>query len=303
MKETKDIRLHEGRNRMLGYVPEFKLVVREHPDILRTALELTQKGEDEYNPPNIMVGSGELQWNKEQTRFDVIKINGEDLATPQPYEDWLYPTRGVLLAKGETFKDENTGLEVTILGRSKRDHLIGMFGHTRRIDNSSYFKIKLGEQAFFIKKSTATINPGFEEFDNTHQAMAALSGMDNLRIVEAQLGYADDHQSWFVSKWEDLENVGFYPCDAFIGGSPTDYGEFIDIEDKRWQAYGKNAHIVSATVSEIRTKLKSVGLNIQDIEPNLFYNPMTEKYFLLDVTVRGRKQLGQLYKPHKPPFK
>lgn len=293
---TAEVRIIERGTRKLGYALEFSQTLGEHPGALKTAMQLAQRAIDEYCPSNIQSGVGELQWNKDETRFDVIKVRGQSLAVPQPYENWASATRGVLLAEGGTYQDDKLGLNVTILGKSKRDYMLGMFNQLHRLDDSAYFRISLGEQAFFVKKSTKTINTGFSEFRDSIKVSTILRNIADIQVVDAQLGYESQQQSWFVSRWENLESASFYPFDLFMGNTPSDYGEYISWMDERKQRYLAHESKVKATVEDIKTRLKKVGVEIRDIEANLFYNPFTEKYFLLDVTTKDANKLGQ---PHR----
>lgn len=270
-------------------------MLREHPGIIETAIRLIQHAEDEYNPPNVKVGGAELRWNKEITQFEVVKYVDQDIsseAARQPYSDFIWG-RGVLLVPGEALKDPEIGLEVVTLAKTKREFqggFSGFFGPVVRVDQSAYFKVKLGEQAFFVKKSVATNNPGYYEFVNTRKAEAALIGLEDFGIVQAQLGYEDNHQSWFVSKWENLESDGFFPLDTWRGGTPNDYGKFrresYTPEDARhyWIEANEVKTSGDAMIKQIQSKLAEVGMVLHDIHFNLFYNPRTRKFFLLDIT-------------------
>ena len=293
----KNIRRIEGTHRKLGYVQEFRHMLREHPGIINTALLLTQKAEDEYAPPNIKIGLGELEWNKEKTEFEVVKRDGENIK-PMPYSQFIWG-RGTVLIPGDTVKDEKTGLEVTVLAKTNRKFYGGFIGtgSLNRIDMSTYLKMKLGDKTFFVKKSSATNNPGYEEFKNSKKAKGALADLDDVTVVDAQLGYEDNQQSWFVSKWEDLESTGFFPVDSWEGGVPNDYGEFLpkakDIEEELAEERKIKQKAKSVT-EQIKIRLAEAGIDIQDIDPNLFYNPQTDKFFLLDITPREEtKGVGQ----------
>lgn len=116
----------------------------------------------------------------------------------------------------------------------------------------------------------------------------ALRDIDNLGVVEAQLGYSDDRQSWFVSKWEELESNGFAPNDAWVSSTPNDYGEFEPlVRKKNGLTYRDPAYLERIVVpmeKEIEKRARAIGIRISDLRPNLFYNPDTERFFLLDVT-------------------
>lgn len=293
--EIGNTKLLEGRHRRLGYAQEFRQMVHEHPGILRTTLELTQKAEDAYNPPNITLQAFEYQWNKERVEFEAIKILGEALPEPTSYGQ-IIGGRGIILVPGETLRDEGSGLEVTVLGRSNREFwTLYPPQEITRVDKSTYIKAKLGKSEFFVKKSTHSTNPGFEEFKNTIMVKETLAGIENLQVTEAQLGYTDDHESWFVSKWEDLESTGFFPYNAFLYNNSNDYGKFTPGEtlmDKKPMRI-KVTEKAQVVIHEVKTRLSKIGMQIGDFRSNLLYNPETDKFFLLDITTDHDKTLGQ----------
>lgn len=290
------IKMHETEHRRLGYAQEFRALIHENPGVLKAALRLTQEAEGGYHPSNVHVGRGELEWNDNEIMFDLIKLDGEPTYR-KPFSEWIWG-RGVILVPGETIRDDETGLEVTILAKTKRKFRFGLIGEgsVRRIDRSAYFKVQLGDKAFFVKKSIATNNPGYEEFRHSTEAVTALSGIENLGIVQAQLGYEDNHQSWFVSKWQDLESEGFFPLDSWEGNVPNDYGQFpsADDRDKHFVQMPEVLKKGETIKNEIKKRLADKGLEIYDLPSNLFYNPDTGKFFLLDITTTQiGKGIGQ----------
>ncbi len=278
-------KLMEGNHRRLGYAKEFRRMLREHPRILKTAIQLTQKAEDEYTSLNVQVGRFEVQWNKDETRFDIIKLDGKEQES-QPYS----LGRGVLLAPGKTLKDEENGLEVTVLGKIN----VSRPGKTRNI--STYLKMKLGDQVFFVKKSVATNNPGYREFKNSGRVRAALHDLENLGVVEAQMGYDDDHQSWFVSKWHDLESEGFSSFGTWAFTEVNDYGVTVHPVKNSEEHFLLSddpiaiGNKIVKMIYRIEASLRAVGIEIHDLTWNLFYNPKTDKFFLLDVTSQNSRR-------------
>lgn len=283
--ETSDvnIKLNEGRHRRLGYAWEFKNMIREHPGVLTKARQLVQKAEDRYSPPNQQLENLELQWNGDETRFDIVKRNGEILEKAESYSFG----HGVLFVPGETIGDKKIGLEIVVLGKAKRHKML-----TQGLDITTYLKMQLGDYVFFVKKSSATTTLGYTEFKTSHRVREALRDLGNLEVVEAQLGYADDHQSWFVSRWKDLETKGFGPSSAWRHVSEfTDYGKsLVPQDEKSLGEYFKSGQDVKhdrktyAMIDKIHTKLEEEGIHMGDLGDNLFYNPKTDKFFLLDVT-------------------
>lgn len=282
MENNDTIKTIEGKHRRLGYTNEFHRIVEANPGILNAALRLAQQAEDEYDPPSIQIGIGELKWNKAKTRYEVIKQNDQELQEPMDYSLFILGG-GLVFVPGETLKDKDTGLEVTLLGKRDRDDLMAATHWRIRNERTSYFKVSLGNNSFFVKKSNATDNPGYEEFTNSHKVAEALIDLKDIEVVHAQLGYADDRQSWFVSRWEDLESKDFIPFDSWYGNVDI-YGQFMPEEE--YDAVKKMATKVKIEpiITDIAKRLQKLGLTLTDIPNNFLYNPKTGKMFFLDIT-------------------
>lgn len=279
--------------RSLGYANEFRQMLRDNHGIVRTVIKLIQEAEKEYNPEDLVIESGTLRWNKAQTAWEVIRDRWREYTEPRSLGH-LIMGRGTLLKAGDTFKDSNSDLEVTVLGMTNREFHMGIVGQgpVYRIDKSTYMKIKKGDHSFFVKKSIATNNTGFNEFNNSVKVKQALKDLDDVEVVEAQLGYTDGNQSWFVSNWQNLEEAGFFPWDTYRGGVPNDYGQYAPIDEKR-----ELAREMSGDVNSLQVRMKELaekeGVKIIDLNVNLFYNPNTQKFFLLDITVWDKSSLNQ----------
>lgn len=298
----------ESEHKKLAYANEFRAMLREHPGILRVAIETVDEAIAQYNPAPIKIGKAEIpvkydhetgQWLEERKRF--AKKHGKiDTSRYLKKSDWvpLSHGRGVLLVPGEPAVDENTGLTVTVLGRSNRDMPSGRYGSgsTTRIDKADYLKVDFQGQSFFVKKSFVTQNPGFVEFQNVIAAKELLKDLNFVKVVDAQSGYQDQKQSWYVSKWEDLEAAGFEPSGERM--SIDDYGRSIKLGYdaqgsylgfENQQAYEEAQQKAGA----IKQRLEA-GLIHRDLGSNLFYNRETRTFILLDVTGEDKdKTLGQ----------
>lgn len=290
--------------RELGYDVGFRQMLESRPGITRSALSLLHQAEEAYNPSDIQVLGHTLSWNKEANNWMVSKSGEKEFDKPLPL-GWVIHTRGAYMKEDKPFIDPQTGLEVTILGKSTR--LLGQ--GPDRVDETTYARMRLvGESSdsseptpdFFVKKSVATGYPAFPEFVHSKQAQEALRDIPDLNIVEAQLGYSDKKQSLFVSKWVDLENRGFFPSISVTSGDPNDYGQpsaldkVFDEDDDVFIAFMENhSSKIEAMKAMISTQMQEAGLTIGDLEQNLFYNPDTGKFFLLDVTVDVGKKINQ----------
>lgn len=294
--EIQGCTLRPSRIGGLAYSNEFRQLLRSHPGIIAAATDLIQRAEDAYDPGEIKVGDVTHAWNKRINNWETIAYRDQGLDEPRSlgHAEW---GRGAILHPGTPLTEPNFGLEVTVLGKASRELGNPHSSIVDRLDVSSYLRISLGNQGFFVKKSHATTNPGFYEFSTSIIMREALRDTEGLGVVEAQLGYSDNHQSWFVSKWEELESQGFFPFDHWIGSTPNDYGQLPE-KDYHFDdsTLLENEEILSKgnrMKGEIRAKAANVGVEIGDLDVNLFYNPRTGKFFYLDITARDTGKLGQ----------
>ncbi|MBI5220303.1 MAG: hypothetical protein HY978_00495 [Candidatus Liptonbacteria bacterium] len=263
--ETPGFRGIEAGPRKIAYSKEFRKMLRERRGLIGAAVRLVGEAEEQYRPENLRLGGLELTWNPEMSYWEGY-LHG---AGPLPVDKIMWG-RGVYLKEGRPLKDEKTGLEVVVLGKSNR-----VFPHRdapspTRLDITSYIKMNIGSKSFFVKKSTATIGPGFVEFVNTVKAIDIQKkiNIENLEIVEMQLGYQDKRQSWFVAEWHDLERIGFFPIDALYGGRWDDYGRDVvkifessrELPDPQSVEY---EYVVEVQLSIIRA-FRNAGMNVND---------------------------------------
>lgn len=296
VESTGEIAHHHSQKREIAYNREFRGFLREHPGIINTARQLTSQGEANYHPDNFMIGLYELQYDPKFKVWEEVAYNGEyrnRIAKNVPNITTM--GRGTFLRPGTPEVDDKTGLEVTILGVSNRQfhqdgeenilHAVGAEGvvtKPTRIESSTYLKARLGDKSYFIKKATQTSNPGSREFLNTVSAADALRDLDFVTVSNAQLGYQDSHESWYISDWKELESEGFFPYQIYEDGGFTDSGQYIhhktpflsEIDGER----------IFKQKKQIDKALWLQGIVITDTLRNFFYNYKTGKFFLLDVT-------------------
>lgn len=293
--------------RRIGYARDFRQMLRENPGVIRAALSLSQQAEDAYNPGDIhlinkdKVDVAVFRWNRGENNWQVIETHGTRHEQPQDIGTSI-STRGTYFKADKPYVDEATGLEITVLGKATRTLAPFPNPVPNRIDETSYFRMRLLDKSsqtnddvpdFFVKKSVATKFPGFEEFVLSKRAEEELGNIPELRVVEAQLGYTDEQQSWFVSKWEDLENINFFPAKTFTDRVPNEYGGYPH-EMKADFALWMDANVkVGEMIGKITDQMNAVGIDITDLEANLFYNPDTGEFFLLDVTAVSGEGLNQ----------
>jgi hypothetical protein len=290
--------LESRRGPKLAYDLEFRKLLRENPGIINAAIELANVGVLEYNPPAVMYGKTELRYDKKSQKwlyearrsvFKDGKIALDEKGEPI-YEsgNWRPMDFGrlVILAPGNTLKDSN--LELTVLGRSNRE-IAAMNG--TRIDVCDYFKLSLQGHTFFAKRSFQTKNPGFQEFENTLKATEALAGLDFVKVIEAQLGYQDQHESWYISKWEDLEGAGFAPYQKGMGMTEVDdYGKIHGLKIGEKGAFVGFPSREDYDEAEAKYKIIEQILMTHtthyfyDLGANIFYNLKTKTFVVLDVT-------------------
>lgn len=301
--ETEDFKMAWDRN--------FRDMLRAHPGIIKTAIAITDQAVAQYNPGNnpipdydakVMFDRENGKWleekiimrqknNDEESDYD--PVTGK-LATQS--RGWVDLTvgRGAILVPGESIKDDKTGLEIVVLGRSNRE--LPMPGFTR-VDRCDYLKMSFRGQSFFVKRCFITNNPGFFEFKNTISAKEALKDLDFVRVVDAKLGYQDKNESWYISGWEELERAGFQTFDYSI--SRTDYGSkkkesiqaWLNLSEDEFTTKEDEYSKAEAKAKLISEKLELCGINY-DLYSNLFYNYQTKTFVLLDVTGNQTEYLG-----------
>ncbi|MBU0731343.1 hypothetical protein KKC88_00505 [Patescibacteria group bacterium] len=296
--QQNEIRSIEGRSRKLAYDVEFRNKLRENPGILKKGMEMMNQAIDDYQPEPFEYRPGQMVRYDKETNTWLIEERGYEpvrdengqfvfdergaVVTREVTEQPFYLGRATLLAPGETINNPDTGLEVTLLGRSNRE---GIKGAYRIVNVCNYFKIKMGEDEYFVKESAETLNPGFDEFQNTQAAREALKDIDFVEVVDAQLGYQDGRQSLYVSRWKDLESRGFR---VSVGWRQTD-------------DYGKYYQSVENPVDkqEIRRRYQLIEKILrendlgEDVENNLLYQPQTGQFFLIDVTGKNTEEVGE----------
>lgn len=286
MKETRQRSTYHDTGRYrLAYANEFREMLKGHRGIIRTAIGLMDKASSEYSPPNFRVGTTRLQWNKQtETWEDVRWIN---LPFPEMKPKGLAIGRGVIFLPGESLRDEKSGLEVALLGKSRRQKE-SLISYSVRRDKSDYFRLNLGDRSFFVKRSFITNNPGFTEFANMEKARDLLKDLLFVKVIEAQLGYLDKKQSWYVSSWQNLEEAGFMSIGAILMEDVDDYGRLRSDEFKDHWGYVKAESVLKKQIEQIRKRLKPADLD-GDISVNLFYNSTSKTFILLDVSLTRAK--------------
>ncbi len=277
-------RAPKGRDAKITYATEFRDMLRENPGIIKIAIRLADEAVEKYEPKNIQIGSYRLKYNRESRGWFIDSDSGQTSILNRPEFG-----RGVFLVPGKPSTDIESGLKVTVLGRSLRE---GIGGDRSRFDKADYFKFYFKGKAFFVKRSFITITPGFEEFQSIVRAKKALSDLDNVRLVEAQMGYQDNNESWYISKWENLESAGFLPENSLFGG-PDNYGKHRKrgtfLQDSKNITEEFNDY--SATEQTILSRLYKAGI-VKDADNNLFYNLKTKQFIFLDLGFNESKGLG-----------
>jgi len=293
----------ESSYRKLAYVDEFRESLRENPGVLRATMELMNQAINDYNPKSfayrprttVRYDKSTNTWlMNEPGREAVRDEHGQpviDENRKMVYREFdeqpFYYGRATLLVPGEPTVDQETGLQVTVLGRSNRDLPVSNREDIRRVDKTDYFRVDIGGKSYFVKYSTVTPNPGFDEFNAVQQAKEVLADLDFVEVIDAQLGYQDGEKSWYIASWKDLESAGFIPFSPYR--LSDDYGKFT--ERPRY------FDLPHEKVKDIRTKLHAAHLD-EDVEFNLFLAPNAEKFFLLDITKENNEGIGKPYRPN-----
>lgn len=291
----------ESATRHLMYDPEFKSVIHEHPGIISAAKNLMQMASLDYNPSSFTAGGYEMTWDKEHEIWEETAYQGVPRGRRDPNIP-LAPVlgRGTFLRRGDEFTDDKTGLSVIMLGKSRREYIgqsertrmlgvLGQFENPVRRDVTDYFKLSIDGKEFLLKRSEATQNPGFQEFENAKRARELLADMNKVRVILPLLGYVDSHESWLVSPWTELESVGFASSENYLMGGIDDYGNNLPQNEDRSDMVVKFRKVKN----EIINRLEDGGMEIEDKDVNFFMNPATEESVLFDITTKGGLKLNQ----------
>ena len=273
----------EGKVGKVAWMREFREMLRENPGIVRAAIRLADQAVAEYDPPEIEMENEEglerkLKYEKATSRWlrlveDEIwatdskgKIYFPELDEGVKLGDWIPMDfgRGTLLYPGNPIADQKTSLVVSILGRSNREFQRESFTVRNKCD---YFIMTIDGKSFFVKRSFVTTTPGVAEFKNSMTAKEILKDLPFVKVVESELGFQNKDESWYVPRWENIENAGYESYNQ-LTLLPTGLAE---------------------KAAKIRQRLTEAGLGY-DIGANLFYNPGTDHFILLDVT--GNERFG-----------
>lgn len=291
----------ESGDMKLAYNPEFRAMLREHPGTIEAAVRLTEQAEAEYNPSPISIETTEpcVEYRYDKTKNTYLPFN---IKTGQPQEIRWKPGRNTFLKEGVPVFDEKTGLAVIVLGMCERNDPNGGPG---LYDKTTYLKMDLDGQSYFVKKSLSTANPGAQEFYSSFQVCDLLKDQTDVSIVEAKLGFQDKHESWFVSKWIDLEQGGYAPADKILTLDYDDYGkrlynpnphkdDSIEVLEQEAQARGFTTGEDYRRFNSRKKELDKLFLkhNLRDARKNLFYNISTKHFILIDVQVGKQPRLN-----------
>ncbi|MDP4008630.1 MAG: hypothetical protein Q8P68_05570 [Candidatus Peregrinibacteria bacterium] len=296
----------ETPNRKLAYNDQFRRMLKEQRGLIKTALRLIKEAEDAYNPENLTLKDKyECKWNHESYDWDIIREEDKLLDTPRKLWDAMKETRGAYLKPDKPHIDRATELEVQLLGKSHRTWWDDEATTIRRLDIVSYARLTYKGTSFFVKKSTATHNPGYIEFHNTILAREALARLPYVRTIEPQFGYQDKGQSWFVSSWENLESTGFKPYIWHLGSGFDDYGELYgdprvlscladakELNPEEEERADNNYKEMNEKFWEIEAALEASGTQFGDLDDNIFYNRETKTFIYLDVTRKPAVTIG-----------
>jgi len=126
-----------------------------------------------------------------------------------------------------------------------------------------FFKVEIGDKKFFVKCEKGSGLRGYEEFSSSAEARELLKDMQDVEVVDFQLGYQDAHgNSYFVSRWQDLPTLV----------------EYLD---------ELNSSRRDSEAAELYTKVKAIREvlpSFSDIAVwNMFYDAAKKKFYLFDL--------------------
>ncbi len=300
MTESVDasIIIKESPAKKLAFDSSFGEILGSRHEV-RIIKRMTDEAVSSYSPPNLISGDSEFAWDNNHEVWEQIMSGGKPTVRRNQDEPVMSTLgRGTFLVPGEIMQNEELGVEVQVLGISNRamkgtgflqyTGVAGQVSNPDRIDKSAYFKITREGKSFFVKKSTATQNPGYSEFKNTVNVKKALQHLEYVDVINARLGYQDDKESWFVSDWADIESAGYSNIEVLNLGGINDYGV---LADKKIE-FSKSK--LTQHVAEITKSLERKGIHLgADMGFNIFYNPTTNRILLLDITNKFSPKLNQ----------
>jgi hypothetical protein len=266
--------MHETGDKHLAYATEFRAMLKEHPGIIGRALEMMDEAVAEYNPAPIKINDRfTVEWNKEEMQW-----YENDAQTGHVTPAISFWQNTIFFTPNAGKNDEESGLMLSLIGVARRKG-IALTGHTKR-QHVDYFKARVDNKDYFVKRAPKIMTAGFDEFRNTIRAKELLHDLDFVKVVEPRLGYSSESESIYVSSWEEIETGGFVVYSQAIQGSGTDnYGrpaKGVELGD-----YDK--------VDRIAEKYKLIEEKLQvaklatDLYANTFVNPKTEKFILIDI--------------------
>ncbi|MEY2701425.1 MAG: hypothetical protein RLY43_45 [Bacteroidota bacterium] len=170
----------------------------------------------------------------------------------------------------KVFEDEN--VKITPLYKAIEDrNLYSVINGRDKIPANSFCKVEIGDRAYFVKTIPGYFNnpeesTGTDEFRTIMKAKETLSGLEDVEIVEPQLGYRDKNtdRTYFVSEWKDLPNIATFLKSVTSTGEP------------------KKGYRLINRFMDIEARLSAVG--IKDVHTtNMFYDESTDKIYLFDL--------------------
>jgi len=129
-----------------------------------------------------------------------------------------------------------------------------------------YMKASIGEASFFVKTKAGYEGEslGTEELQSLKQLKAEITenNIEDLEVVDFQLGYKDKDRTYFVSKWLNLPTLNNY----------------LRIHSEHDEEAGQ----VTKRFDVIKQKLLNLGY--RDVHAlNTFYDEKTKKFYVFDI--------------------
>ncbi|GEM_PF-5312822 len=146
------------------------------------------------------------------TEGKFTEAKNKKLAYAGEFKDFVRENPGILKSVlGLIDKVDKKGdLERGVLGEIGEIEVEPIYNHGRR--RRAGYLVAVGNDKFFLKKVNAAeeelyIARGFDEALSTKAAKDILKDMPGVRVVNFQLGYQDNENSYFVSRWEGSPHI------------------------------------------------------------------------------------------------
>jgi len=158
---------------------------------------------------------------------------------------------------------ENENIRVVYIGRHRQSKDRKYFKVFVKLDNSEYFVKRVDIIGEYIGK--ATLSTGPEELMEMDQIKSDIKDVEDVRVLDYKLGYADEKVSYYVAKYEEALENSF---DDIMFDQP----QITPLKERYYKMLGA----VGDAVSQSQRRFSDFGGNVA-------YDKKTDKFILFDL--------------------